>query len=112
MIKVYSQEKPAIVMEGTNTPEYISWDLEAFDDGGKISIRRTNHAWRVIAWKVAHTDFVDENWVPFWDLQQTIDSLNIIYNSPWNIYNKDEINDRFWNTSRDFVMDIDNIFLN
>jgi len=94
MIKVYANEAPKIIMEGTNSPDFVSWDLQAYDDEGKVSIRRTKHNNRIIAWQVEHTEFIDANGDIFGNLQETIDALNIIFSSNTDHFTKSEVLER------------------
>lgn len=92
MYKVYSEQRPNIVMEWSNNAAYFWWDLQAFEDDWKISIKRRLHDDRLLAEKVAHTEFVDADGVSFGTLSETITALNEIYDEElnsanWDVYN-------------------------
>lgn len=81
MIKVYTEQKPHIVMEGTNSDNYFTGDLEAYNEDWLVSIRRRKHWDRKIIEKVPHTEFTDNNGNALWNLEETISELNNIYNT-------------------------------
>ena len=82
MYKVYSEQRPNIVMEWSNNAAYFWWDLQAFEDDWKISIKRRLHDDRLLAEKVAHTEFVDADGVSFsanWDVFNIAISLGYLW---------------------------------
>jgi hypothetical protein len=84
-MKVYAHNKPSIVMEWSKGFAYFSGELEAFDSNGLVWVRRTLHGGELIeAWK-PHNVFTDKDGNSFWNLQETIDGLNEIFNTDNNL---------------------------
>lgn len=87
MIKVYTQERPTIEMEGINIPTMVTGDLEAVESNGKVTIRRSKHNDKIVAEELVYTLFTDKSGAALGnDAASTVSALNAIFTTDATSY--------------------------